>query len=81
MEAIDELSQLSDSMKQAASLLADEDPDETSSSKRPATFLNVVALGNVVSSSLSLLSLGSCWFYSVFECMLDCHIVDLLDLD
>ena len=53
MEAIDELSQLSDSMKQAASLLADEDPDETSSSRRPATFLNVVALGNVVSSLIS----------------------------
>jgi dynamin GTPase len=48
MEAIDELSQLSDSMRQAASLLADEDPDETSSSRRPATSLNVVALGNVV---------------------------------
>ncbi|KAH0913398.1 hypothetical protein HID58_036719 [Brassica napus] len=62
MDAIDELSQLSDSMKQAASLLADEDPDETSSSKRPATFLNVVALGNVVrlelKSSLSLLYLN-----------------------
>ena len=49
MEAIDELSQLSDSMRQAAALLADEDPDESSSSsRRPATSLNVVALGNVV---------------------------------
>ena len=50
MEAIDELVQLSDSMRQAAALLADEDVDESaSSSKRPSTFLNVVALGNVVS--------------------------------
>ena len=48
MEAIDELSQLSDSMRQAAALLADEDPGESSSSRRPATSLNVVALGNVV---------------------------------
>ncbi|KAK4391296.1 Dynamin-2A [Sesamum angolense] len=49
MEAIEELAQLSDSMRQAASLLADEDVDETpssASSKRPSTFLNVVALGN-----------------------------------
>ena len=50
MEAIDELVQLADSMRQAAALLADEDVDESaSSSKRPSTFLNVVALGNVVS--------------------------------
>ncbi|KAL8485844.1 hypothetical protein ACS0TY_027947 [Phlomoides rotata] len=46
MEAIEELSQLSDSMRQASSLLADEDVDETTSSKRSSTFLNVVALGN-----------------------------------
>lgn len=55
MEAIEELSQLSDSMRQAASLLADEDVDENSSSsassRRDSTFLNVVALGNVVSES------------------------------
>lgn len=52
MEAIEELSQLSDSMRQAAALLADEDVDEnsSSSSRRSSTFLNVVALGNVVSS-------------------------------
>ncbi|XP_010458366.1 PREDICTED: dynamin-2A [Camelina sativa] len=56
MEAIDELSQLSDSMKQAASLLADEDPDETSSSRRPATFLNVVALGNVGAGKSAVLN-------------------------
>ncbi|KAG8378515.1 hypothetical protein BUALT_Bualt08G0145100 [Buddleja alternifolia] len=49
MDAIDELSQLSDSMRQASALLADEDVDDTSSSastRRPSTFLNVVALGN-----------------------------------
>ncbi|KAJ4895561.1 Dynamin-2A [Raphanus sativus] len=56
MDAIDELSQLSDSMKQAASLLADEDPDESSSSKRPATFLNVVALGNVGAGKSAVLN-------------------------
>lgn len=54
MEAIDELAQLSESMRQASALLADEDIDETtsssSSSRRSSTFLNVVALGNVVSS-------------------------------
>lgn len=46
MEAIEELVQLSDSMRQAAAVLADEDVDNY---KRPSTFLNVVALGNVVS--------------------------------
>ena len=50
MEAIDELSQLSDSMRQAAAVLADEDVDESSrSSRRSSTFMNVVALGNTVS--------------------------------
>ncbi|KAK7263777.1 hypothetical protein RJT34_31374 [Clitoria ternatea] len=44
MEAIEELVQLSDSMRQAAAVLADEDVDNY---KRPSTFLNVVALGNV----------------------------------
>lgn len=48
MDAIEELSQLANSMRQAAALLADEDVDETSSSRRPSTFLNVVALGNTV---------------------------------
>lgn len=48
MEAIEELVQLSDSMRQAASVLADEDVDEATPSRRPSTFLNVVALGNVV---------------------------------
>ncbi|KAH0942869.1 hypothetical protein HID58_002506 [Brassica napus] len=57
MEAIDELSQLSDSMRQAAALLADEDPDESSSSsRRPATSLNVVALGNVGAGKSAVLN-------------------------
>ncbi|GFZ09547.1 dynamin-like protein 6 [Actinidia rufa] len=49
MDAIDELAQLSDSMRQASSLLADEDVEEnpSSSSRRSSTFLNVVALGNI----------------------------------
>ncbi|CAK7357194.1 unnamed protein product [Dovyalis caffra] len=52
MEAIEELANLSESMRQASALLADEDVDETtssssSSSRRSSTFLNVVALGNV----------------------------------
>ena len=54
MEAIEELSQLADLMRQASALLADEDVDESgssSSSRRSSTFLNVVTLGNVVSSS------------------------------
>lgn len=60
MEAIEELVQLSDSMRQAAALLADEDVDENSSSsgssRRVSTFLNVVALGNVVSGLFLILS-------------------------
>jgi dynamin GTPase len=51
MEAIEELTQLSESLHQASAILADEDVDDTSSStRRPATFLDVVVLGNVVSS-------------------------------
>jgi hypothetical protein len=49
MAAIEELSELADSMRQASALLADEDIDETSNTRRPSTFLNVVALGNIVS--------------------------------
>jgi hypothetical protein len=49
MEAMEELSELSGSMRQAASLLADDDPSDDSASRRPTTFLNAVALGNVVS--------------------------------
>ncbi|XP_062004867.1 dynamin-2A-like isoform X3 [Rosa rugosa] len=50
MEAIEELLQLSDSMRQGQAILADEDVDEnsTASSCRSSTFLNVVALGNVI---------------------------------
>lgn len=58
MEAIEELVQLSESMRQAAALLADEDVDElaaaSSSGKRGSTFLNVVTLGNVVSEKFDL---------------------------
>ncbi|KAF5781855.1 putative dynamin GTPase [Helianthus annuus] len=57
MDAIEELNQLADSMRQAAALLNDEDVDENSSasSRRSSTFLNVVALGNtfVVSAGKS----------------------------
>lgn len=58
MEAIEELSQLSDSMRQAAALLADEDVDEnsSSSSRRSSTFLNVVALGNVGAGKSAVLN-------------------------
>ncbi|XP_038885141.1 dynamin-2A-like [Benincasa hispida] len=60
VEAIEELAQLSDSMRQAAALLADEDVDETStsgsSSRRPSTFLNVVALGNVGAGKSAVLN-------------------------
>ncbi|RZC53488.1 hypothetical protein C5167_012338 [Papaver somniferum] len=54
MEAIEELLQLSESMLQASSVLADEDVDDSSSSsKRSSTFLNVVALGNVVGAPVN----------------------------
>ncbi|KAF7836380.1 dynamin-2B-like [Senna tora] len=59
MEAIEELSQLADSMRQASALLADEDVEETSSSsssRRPSTFLNVVALGNVGAGKSAVLN-------------------------
>ncbi|CAN0907400.1 DRP2B [Linum grandiflorum] len=59
MEAIEELSQLSDSMRQASAVLADEEVDETTSSssaRRPTTFLNVVALGNVGSGKSAVLN-------------------------
>ena len=49
MEAVEELAQLSEAMRQAASLLADDDPSDDSAPRRPSTFLNAVALGNVVS--------------------------------
>lgn len=58
MEAIEELLQLSDSMRQASALLADEDVDDTSSSstRRPATFLDVVGLGNVGAGKSAVLN-------------------------
>ncbi|KAK9031507.1 hypothetical protein V6N11_032882 [Hibiscus sabdariffa] len=58
MDAIEELSELSEAMRQAAAILADEDVDETSSSssKRSSTFLNVVALGNVGAGKSAVLN-------------------------
>ncbi|KAI9128697.1 hypothetical protein K1719_000180 [Acacia pycnantha] len=56
MEAIEELAQLSDSMRQAAAVLADEDVDATTPSRRPSTFLNVVALGNVGAGKSAVLN-------------------------
>ncbi|CAA2985406.1 dynamin-2A-like [Olea europaea subsp. europaea] len=59
MDAIEELSQLSHSMRQAAGLLADEDIDETpssASSKCSSTFLNVVALGNTGAGKSAVLN-------------------------
>ncbi|CAN4110770.1 unnamed protein product [Withania somnifera] len=57
MEAIEELKQLGDAMRQAAALLADEDVDNAAaSSKRPSTFLNVVALGNTGAGKSAVLN-------------------------
>ncbi|KAK6945538.1 Pleckstrin homology domain [Dillenia turbinata] len=56
MEAIEELVQLSESMLQGAALLADEDLDDKSSSRRSSTFLNVVALGNVGAGKSAVLN-------------------------
>ncbi|KAB1210982.1 Dynamin-2B [Morella rubra] len=61
MDAIDELAQLSESMRQATSLLADEEVDENSSSssgssRRASSFLNVVALGNVGAGKSAVLN-------------------------
>lgn len=70
MEAIEELEQLSDSMRQASAVLADEDVDENS--RRQSTFLNAVALGNTVSFVEFLCSF-------LFNLMLVCFVfVDLL---
>lgn len=63
MEAIDELVQLSESIRQATALLADEDVDDdlkSSSSRRASTFLDVVALGNVVSLCFLIGMSSSC---------------------
>ncbi|XP_052192878.1 dynamin-2A-like [Diospyros lotus] len=59
MDGIAELAQLSDSMRQAAALLADEDIDEnspSSSSRRQPTFLNVVALGTTGAGKSAVLN-------------------------
>lgn len=57
MEAIEELEKLGDAMRQAAALLADEDVNEAAaSSKRPSTFLNVVALGNTGAGKSAVLN-------------------------
>ncbi|KAF0932573.1 hypothetical protein E2562_010453 [Oryza meyeriana var. granulata] len=56
MEAMDELVQLSESMRQAASLLADDDPSDEASPRRPSTFLNAVALGNVGAGKSAVLN-------------------------
>uniref|UniRef100_A0A7N0U5X8 Dynamin N-terminal domain-containing protein n=1 Tax=Kalanchoe fedtschenkoi TaxID=63787 RepID=A0A7N0U5X8_KALFE len=56
MDAIDELAQLSDSMRQASALLADEDVDENTPSRRPSTFLNLVTLGNVGAGKSAVLN-------------------------
>ncbi|XP_031249572.1 dynamin-2A-like isoform X1 [Pistacia vera] len=56
MEAIDELAELSESMRQASAVLADEDLDDKSTSKLPSTFLNVVALGNVGAGKSAILN-------------------------
>lgn len=60
MEAIEELVNLSDSMRQAAALLNDEDLDDanssSSSNKRGSTFLNVVALGNTGAGKSAVLN-------------------------
>jgi hypothetical protein len=59
MEAMEDLVELSESMRQAASLLADDDPSDETASRRPSTFLNAVVLGNVVSARSALRALTS----------------------
>lgn len=54
MEAMENLVQLSESMQQAAALLADEEVEE--SSTRNSTFLNVVPLGNVGAGKSAVLN-------------------------
>ncbi|KAK4769581.1 hypothetical protein SAY86_027731 [Trapa natans] len=58
MEAIEELVQLADAIRQASAVLADEDIDDSSSSssRRSSTFLNAVALGNVGSGKSAVLN-------------------------
>ncbi|KAE8769395.1 Dynamin-2A [Hordeum vulgare] len=56
MEAMEELSQLSESIRQAASLLADDGPSDDSTPRRPSTFLNTVILGNIGSGKSAVLN-------------------------
>ncbi|AQK83482.1 dynamin-2A [Zea mays] len=56
MEAMEELSELAESMRQAASLLADDDPSDDAAPRRPTTFLNAVALGNVGAGKSAVLN-------------------------
>ncbi|KAL5207202.1 hypothetical protein ABZP36_031637 [Zizania latifolia] len=56
MEAMDELVQLSESMRQAASLLADDDPSDEASPRRLSTYLNAVVLGNVGAGKSAVLN-------------------------
>lgn len=56
MEAMEELSQLSESIRQAASLLADDDPSDDAAPRRPSTFLNAVVLGNVGAGKSAVLN-------------------------
>ncbi|KAJ8755658.1 hypothetical protein K2173_022253 [Erythroxylum novogranatense] len=59
MDAIEELAQLGETMRQASAVLADEDVDETSSSstsRRSSTFLSAVALGNVGAGKSAVLN-------------------------
>ncbi|GJM86783.1 hypothetical protein PR202_ga02675 [Eleusine coracana subsp. coracana] len=56
MDAIDELVELSESMRQAASLLADDDPSDETATRRPSTFLNAIVLGNVGAGKSAVLN-------------------------
>uniref|UniRef100_A0A0D9ZCP4 Uncharacterized protein n=1 Tax=Oryza glumipatula TaxID=40148 RepID=A0A0D9ZCP4_9ORYZ len=56
MEAVEELTQLSESMRQVASLLADDDPCDDSTPRRLSTFVNAVALGNVGAGKMAVLN-------------------------
>ncbi|GMP73581.1 hypothetical protein CsSME_00031294 [Camellia sinensis var. sinensis] len=78
MDAIDELAQLADSMRQASALLANEYVDEnSSSSRRASTFLNVIALGNTLGPGIlgnildGIQMLGKCEQVNDLRCNLN----------
>ncbi|GJN22217.1 hypothetical protein PR202_gb09765 [Eleusine coracana subsp. coracana] len=50
------LVELSESMRQAASLLADDDPSDETATRRPSTFLNAIVLGNVGAGKSAVLN-------------------------